>query len=91
MKKLIGLGFAVLLFAAAQSHAQTVKQDARAVGHKTSEIAAKGEAAVVDKRYSGKYGPHGEDIYINKHSHYYYVNKLGHHVYLTRAELRNHK
>jgi hypothetical protein len=33
------------LFTATQGHAQTVKNDAKAVGHKTSEVAAKGDAA----------------------------------------------
>ena len=77
------------LFAATQGHAQTVKADAKAVGHKTSEVAAKGDAAVTDKRYKGKMGPHGENIYINKHSHYFYVDKKGHRTYLTKAELRD--
>jgi hypothetical protein len=91
MKKLTGLCFAALLFIAVQSHAQTVKHDAKVVGHKTAEIASKGAAAVTDKRYAGKYGPGGETIYIDKYSHYYYVNKTGHHVYLTRVQLRSHK
>jgi hypothetical protein len=82
----------------AQSQARTmpldsikhkVKRDAREVGHATAHAAATADAAVVDKRYDGKYGPHGEAVYINKNSHYYYVNKAGHRVYLTRAELRN--
>lgn len=80
---------ATVLFVAVQANAQTVKKDAKAVGHKTSEVAAKGAAAVVDKKYDGKAGPHGENIYINKHSHYYYVNKLGHRVYLKKSQLRN--
>ncbi len=80
---------ATALFAAIQVNAQTVKKDAKKVGHKTSEVAAKGAAAVVDKRYRGKSGPNGENIYINKHSHYYYVNKLGHRVYLKKSQLRD--
>ena len=77
------------LFISSQSRAQTVKADAKKVGRKTSEVAAKGAATVADKKYDGKMGPHGEDIYINKHSHYFYVNKSGHRVYLTKAHLRN--
>ncbi len=77
------------LFAAVAANAQTVKKDAQAVGHKTSEVAAKGAAAVVDKKYEGKAGPDGQTIYINKHSHYYYVNKLGHRVYLKKSQLRD--
>jgi hypothetical protein len=80
---------ATALFAAVQANAQTVKKDAKKVGHKTSEVAAKGAAAVVDKRYEGKAGPEGQNIYINKHSHYYYVNKLGHRVYLKKSQLRD--
>jgi len=82
---------AIVLFAAVQANAQTVKQDAKKVGHKTSELAAKGASDVVDKKYEGKAGPHGETIYINKHSHYYYVNKLGHRVYLKKSQLHDKK
>jgi hypothetical protein len=80
---------ATALFAAVQVNAQTVKKDAKKVGHKTSEVAAKGAATVVDKRYRGKSGPGGQTIYIDKYSHYYYVNKLGHRVYLKKSQLRN--
>lgn len=90
--------FAASLFVMGQAHAQTKKDEsfghkvdrtATKVGHKTAEVAVHGTAAVVDKRYGGKYGPHGEDIYINKSSHYYYVDKRGHKVYLTKAHLHN--
>lgn len=77
------------LFVTTQSNAQTVKADAKKVGHKTSEVAAKGAATVTDKRYKDKVGPHGETIYINKHSHYFYVNRLGHRVYLRKSALRD--
>jgi len=90
MKKLLSVALlATALFTATQVNAQTVKKDARSVGHKTSEVAAKGDAAVTDKRYKNKTGPHGENIYINKHAHYFYVNKLGHRVYLKKSELRD--
>lgn len=62
---------------------------AKSVGKKTSELAAKGAAAVVDKKYAGKQGPNGEIIYINEKSQYYYVNKSGKRVFLTKAELRD--
>lgn len=95
MKTLIKFSFAAALLGATQVHAQStgdkLKHDAHAVGNKTSEVASKGAAAVVDKRYNGKYGPGGENIYIDKYSHYYYVDKKGHHVYLKKAELRSHK
>jgi Mn-dependent DtxR family transcriptional regulator len=90
MKNLFKVAIMVTaLFAAVQVNAQTVKKDAKKVGHKTSEVAAKGASAVVDKRYRGKSGPEGQTIYINKYSHYYYVNKLGHRVYLKESQLRD--
>jgi len=96
MKTLVKFSLlAAAYFTASQSKAQTTGQkidhDAKKVGHKTSEIAANGTAAVVDKKYSGKYGPGGQTVYINKNSHYYYINKLGHKVYLTRSEMRDRK
>lgn len=90
--------FAAALFVAAQTQAKTMVRDttkvgtaAKKVGHKTSELAAKGAAAIVDKKYEGKCGPHGETIYINEYSHYYYVNKKGHRVYLKKSELMDKK
>lgn len=97
MKKL----FTVVLFAAglllaSQVQAQTVKKvghdighAATKVGHKTSELASKGAAAVADKRYEGKVAPNGEQIYIDKHSRYFYVDKKGHHVYVSKYRIRN--
>ena len=89
--------FAAAIFATAQTRAQEHKDNighkitkaGKAVGHKTSEIAVKGEAAVVDKRYDGKYGPGGEKVYINKDSHYYYVNKRGHKIVISKLQLRD--
>ena len=72
-----------------ESVGHQISHTAKKVGHKTSEIAANGAAAIVDKKYEGKCGPNGEDIYINKYSHYYYINKRGHRVYLTKSHLRN--
>lgn len=91
MKNVFKVAFlATGLFAATQSHAQSkVDRDAKDVGHKTSEVAAKGKADVVDKKYKGKVGPHGQTIYIDKHSHYYYVNSKGHKYYCKKSELRD--
>jgi len=61
--------------------------EATKVGNKTSEIAAKGAAAVVDKKYDGMVAPGGQTVYINKHSKYFYVNKKGHRVYLKKSQL----
>ncbi|MFI5158173.1 MAG: hypothetical protein ACHQF4_04865 [Sphingobacteriales bacterium] len=78
------------LFTFSQAHAQSkVDRDAKAVGHKTSEIAANGASTVVDKRYRDKRGPHGEAVYIDKHSRYYYISKKGHKVYTTKSALKN--
>ena len=82
-------------------HAQTTEKDtglghkighaAKKVGHKAAELGAKGDAAIVDKRYEGKQGPQGQTIYINEDSRYYYVNKSGHRVYLKKSQLRDKK
>ncbi|AYL98696.1 hypothetical protein [Mucilaginibacter celer] len=66
-----------------------IKKTTKKIGHKTSEIAVKGTAAIVDKKYAGKSGPNGETIYIDKYSHYFYVDKKGHRVYLKESELVN--
>jgi hypothetical protein len=92
---------AALLFVAAQTQAKTIQRDttfgqkvgktAKKVGHKTSELAAKGASDIVDKKYEDKCGPHGETVYINEHSHYYYINKKGHRVYLKKSQLMDKK
>jgi len=64
-----------------------IKHAATSVGHATAHAAATADAAVVDKRYEGKWGPEGRAVYINKHSHYYYINKSGHRVYLKKSQL----
>lgn len=80
------------MFGAVQAYAQhTIKKVTVKVGHTTAHAASKGAAIVVDRRYRGKYGPHGEDIFIDKHSRYYYVDHRGHHVYVTRMHLRSRK
>lgn len=93
---------AAALFAAVQAQAKPMLGDttkftkkignvAKKVGHKTSEIAAKGASDVVDKKYEGKCGPNGQTVYINNKSHYYYVNKKGHRVYLKKSQLMDKK
>ncbi|WP_448700525.1 hypothetical protein ACFGVR_01070 [Mucilaginibacter sp. AW1-3] len=57
--------------------------------HTTAKVAVKAESAVVDKVYSGKQGPNGETIYINKHDQCYYVNHKGGKVYIKKSQLRN--
>ncbi|MEO3405244.1 hypothetical protein AAFN85_15150 [Mucilaginibacter sp. CAU 1740] len=99
MKKLFKIAlFAAATFAVAPAFAQThkdstlggkISKTTKKIGHKTSEIAAKGAATVADKKYAGKVGPNGETIYIDKYSHYFYVNKKGHRVYVKESELVN--
>ena len=64
---------------------------AKKVGDQTANTAANTASHVVDKRYEGKYGPHGESVYINGHSKYYYIDKKGHRVYLKESELMDKK
>jgi len=102
MKKLIKVALVsgAMLFAM-QGMAGTIKRDttvgkkisntAKKVGHKTANIAANTASVIVDKKYEGKCGPNGQDVYINKHSHYYYINKTGHRVYLKKSELMDKK
>ncbi|WP_428328502.1 hypothetical protein [Mucilaginibacter sp.] len=88
--------FTAGIFTFGQTQAQTHKDStlghkigttAKKVGHKTSQIAATGAAAITDKKYEGKCGPQGQTVYINKNSHYFYVNKKGHRVYLKKSQL----
>ena len=74
---------------AASKTGKAIGKGAKAVGNKTAELASKGESGVVDKVYSGKVGPNGETIYINKKSKYYSVDKKGHRHYLTASQLKD--
>ena len=60
---------------------------AKKVGHKTSQIAATGAAAITDKKYEGKCGPRGQAVYIDENSKYYYVSKKGHRIFLKKSQL----
>jgi hypothetical protein len=85
------------IFSFSASHAQTTPKDstlghkidtrAKKVGYKTSNIAANGASMVVDKKYDGKCGPHGQTVYINKYSHYYYISEKGHRIFLKKSQL----
>jgi len=98
MKNLIKVAVvAAGIFSFTASQAQThddnvghkVSKDAKAVGHKTAQVSAKGAAAITDKKYQGKCGPNGETVYINKDSRYFYVDKKGKREYLAKSQLRN--
>jgi hypothetical protein len=99
MKALIktALFSAAVLFAA-QGFAGTIKSDTTRVGnatrkveHKVSNTAANVDSRIMDRKYHDKRGPHGETVYITKHSRYYYINKKGHRVYVTKDQLRDEK
>lgn len=66
-----------------------IKRTATKVGHATAKVAVKAESAVVDKVYSGKVGPTGETIYINKNDRCYYVDSKGAKVYIKKTALHN--
>jgi hypothetical protein len=94
MLKVALVAAGIFSFAQGQAHSMPqdsvghkIKHAAKSVGHATAHAAATTDAAVVDKRYEGKYGPGGRAVYINKHSHYYYISKTGHRVYLKKSEL----
>jgi hypothetical protein len=59
------------------------------VGDKISEMAANAAAEVNDQMFTGKMGPDGQNVYIDKHDKYYYVNKEGHKVYISKSELKD--
>ena len=98
MKKLIGmlcLGFILMTLSittsaqAVEKTEHAVKKSAKAVGHKTAEVASKGKSRVTDKVYKDKTGPDGQTIYIDDHSKYYWVDKNGHRHYVTEASLKS--
>ncbi|MDB5139561.1 MAG: hypothetical protein JWR12_1477 [Mucilaginibacter sp.] len=64
-----------------------ISHTAKKVGHATAHAAASGASAIVDKKYDGKCGPHGETVYINDQSRYYYISKKGHRVFLKKSQL----
>jgi len=99
MKKILKVALvATGIFSFGRAYAHSMPQDsikhkvsktAKTVGHATAHAAAAADAAVTDKKYDGKYGPEGQTIYINKHSHYFYISKTGHRVYLKKSQLRD--
>lgn len=89
---LFAAGSFVISPAFAQTHKDStlghkISKTAKKVGHKTSEIAAKGASGVVDKKYEGKVAPGGQTVYIDENSHYYYINKKGHRVFVKKSAL----
>jgi hypothetical protein len=70
---------------------EEVKEDANKTGDELSETAAKVGAEIKDKTYVDKVGPHGERIYIDKHSKYYYINESGKKVSITKLEMKDKK
>ncbi len=72
---------------AAKSTGHAISKGAKAVGHKTAEVASKGKAGMVDKKYDGKKGPDGQTIYIDKNSKYYWIDKKGHRQFVQESSL----
>ena len=72
-----------------KSMGQDIKDVADTVGNKTAEIASKGAAQLTDKIYSGKVGPQGQTIYIDKNSKYFYIDSKGKRVFVKESELKD--
>jgi hypothetical protein len=72
-----------------QKTGHAIKKTAKKVGNKTSELAAKGKADVVDKVYEEKQGPNGQKIYINDNSRYYWIDKKGHRHFVSKGRLKD--
>ncbi len=68
---------------------RAISGTAKKVGNKTSELAAKGKADVVDKEYEGKQGPKGQKIYIDNKSRYYWLDKKGHRRFVAENKLKD--
>jgi hypothetical protein len=66
-----------------------VKKGVTKAAHATAKTTVKAESAVADRVYSGKKGPNGETVYINKHDRCYYVNSRGAKVYVKKSQLRS--
>jgi hypothetical protein len=66
-----------------------LKKDADKTGDEISETAGKVGAEIKDKPYVDKVGPHGERIYMDRHSKYYYINETGKKVYITKLEMKD--
>lgn len=54
-----------------------------------SETAANASAEVNDQTYSGKMGPQGQNIYIDKNDKYYYINNEGKKIYISKSALKD--
>jgi hypothetical protein len=90
--------FSGTMLFAVQGMASTIQSDTtkvgkvtKKVGNQVSNTAANTASHIVDRKYAEKRGPHGETVYITKHSHYYYINKKGHRVYITKAQMKDEK
>ena len=66
-----------------------IKDGAEKVGDKISEAAGNAKAEINDQFYSGKMGPNGQNIYIDRHSKYYYISDEGKKVYIEKTQLKD--
>ncbi len=94
MKKITSIAAFLLFGFAINTHAETiakvensVEKPGKKVGHKTAEVASKGQAKVTDEVYKDKTGPNGEIVYIDNHSKYYWVDTKGHRHYAEESTL----
>jgi hypothetical protein len=74
--------------AANKTEAET-KDGVDKVSDKIAEGAANAAAEVNDQLYSGKMGPGGEKVYIDKHSKYYYINNEGKKVHIDKSQVKD--
>jgi hypothetical protein len=68
---------------------EEVKKDADKTGNEISEAAGNVGAEIKDKPYVDKVGPHGERIFMDRHSKYYYINESGKKVSITKIEMKD--
>lgn len=89
MKKIIFVALVLgMAYAAPAQVTKTVKKDAKAVGHKTAEVASKTAAKIADQKIDDKTAANGENVYVNGHGKYYWIDKKGHKHYVKESSLK---
>ncbi len=67
---------------------KAVEKGATVVGNKTTEVAVKGGAKIIDKTFKNRIAPDGSDVYIDNLNRKYYVTKKGAKIYLKSTQIR---
>jgi hypothetical protein len=75
----------------AERAAEKAERETDDEGNAIREGAANVGAHIKDKVYEGKGGPHGQTVYIDKHSKYYFIGEDGKKVFLTKAQMTRKK